>query len=479
MPGGHWWAEPRTELAVVLWLAAVLFFSHLAGNGLPNYDDAYYAQKAKEILHSGDWLTLTHNRQPRFDNPPFFMWLVAISFAVFGVSDLAARLPSALLGVATVALTWSFGRRLAGDGAGFLSASVLATTLLFARYARRAMTDVTLTFFVCLALYALVRALGNERRWFLVGGVALGVAVLTKSVLGLFPLAITVLYLLGTRRAAVLRDAWFLAGAALAVVVGGSWYLYEYALFGAPFVKVHFAWLIVERAVGLEPQPWTAHLSYFKELGVNYWPWLPVLVWGAVEWVRSREKQTEARGLPLLWMATMLVGLSVPQSRVVWYMLPAFPAAALVCGITLDRRLGERGRRAAVAGVAALAGVALAAIYLAPIELTPPRETDVRALAPVVKFYGDRGATVIAYRQVYHRLNNALLFYSDHVAWPSYESPAELAAAMSGPGLVLCVLGRAELPAVQRDVPGLVVWLGTDHLALVANRAALGTEPTR
>ncbi|MFQ5778044.1 MAG: ArnT family glycosyltransferase [Terriglobia bacterium] len=463
-------AQPRFHLAFIVLFAAIVIFSQLAGNGLPNYDDCYYAQKAKEILQTGDWWTLHLDHQPRFDNPPLFMWLLALSYQLFGVGDSAARFPSALLGVATIVLVYFFARRLFGPWAGFFSAFVLSTSLLFLRYARRAMVDVTLSFFVCAALFALVLALEKSRRYFLLWGLCIGLGILTKSVLGLSPLAITVLYLLLTRRGKLFLNGYFLLGSSMILLLGGSWYFHQSLTHGQDFLDVHFRWLIFERAFQLEPQPWTAHLSYVKELATSYWPWLPLFLLGTVRLLRQGEKKVPHASLLVLWPLLILVTMSLLQTRVIWYVLPIFPAMAMISGHALHTLLPERRRLLFVKGAVAVALAALIAFNATPLELSPPRETDVRALAPSVKHWADNGARVVAFRLVYHQFNNALLFYSDHAADPIFQSYPELAKALDAPALVLCVLAVSELEGVEQNVPGVYLIRKADKLALIANR---------
>ena len=466
----HLFANPRFHLALVTLLAITLMFSQLADNGLPNYDDCYYAQKAKEILQTGDWITLHYNGEPRSDNPPLYMWFVAFSYKIFGISEYAARFPSALLGVATVVLVYFFARWLFGFWAGFFSAFVLTTTLLFVRYARRAMVDTTLSFFVCLALFALVLALQKDRRYFLLWGASISLAILTKSVLGLFPLVITVIYLLTAKRIKLFLNPYFLLGLLTILLLGGSWYLHQYLTLGQQFIHVHFRWLILQRAFFLKPEPWYAQLSYFKQLAFHYWPWLPLLVFGMARWARRAGRKDENTYLLVLWVGTILLALSLQQSRIGWYMLPIFPAAAIICGATLQELLREQGKLIFTKTCGVLAIVAFLAINATPLQLSPPRETDVRVLAPYVKHFASRGARVTAFRQVPHRLNNVLLFYSDRAAFPIYEGYPELAQALGEPALVLCIVDRSDLETVVESVPGIYVLRKTDRLALISNQ---------
>ena len=140
-------SDPNFHLFILLLFAFILYFSKLGGNGLWG-DDSFYAQKAKEILSTGSWFTMHFDGNPNFDNPPFFIWLLAGSFSLFGVNDFGALFPSALFGVLSVGLMYTMTKRLYDSWTAFIAVTVLATTLPFMRYARHAMMDVTLTFFV-------------------------------------------------------------------------------------------------------------------------------------------------------------------------------------------------------------------------------------------------------------------------------------------------------------------------------------------
>src|SRR5262245_59637955 len=107
-------SDARTQFIIVLALSITIIISKLGGNGLANYDDCFYAQKAKEILHTGEWMTMHFNNQPAWENPPLFIWFIALSYKLFGVNEFAAKFPSALFGVATVCLLYVIGRKFYG-----------------------------------------------------------------------------------------------------------------------------------------------------------------------------------------------------------------------------------------------------------------------------------------------------------------------------------------------------------------------------
>jgi 4-amino-4-deoxy-L-arabinose transferase-like glycosyltransferase len=456
-------------LLAVVFLGAVLIFSKLGGRGIANYDDCFYAQKAKEILSSGSWMTMTHAGVPSFENPPGFIWLQALSYLLFGVGDFSAVFPSALFGVLTVVLVYFYSRELTGPGAAWPSAFVMATTFFFLKYARHAMIDVTLTFFSALALYAAVLAVRKDRRWFLLWGASTAFCVLMKSVLGFFPPLITVVFLIATRRSRTLIDPWFLAGSAIAIVAGCSWYLHEYLAFGSDFTRLHFSWLIVQRGFEGGGDPWHSHLSYLADIAATYWPWLPVFAWGAWRLVAAARKGDEAALLLLVWPALIVGVMSLMQTRASWYIMPAYAAFAMTCGAAIDSWMGDRLKKLAPRTIAIFAVAAGLVINFTPIELSSERELDARTLAPVLRERAGAGAKLVGYNFDFHSVNNALLFYSDHAARPVYSDPGELADAMSEPSPVVCVLYARHLPDVLPLLPGASVLAESGSLALVTN----------
>lgn len=450
-------------------LGAVLIFSKLGGRGLANYDDCFYAQKAKEVLSSGSWMTLYHGGLPSFENPPGFIWLQALSYLVLGVGDFSAIFPSALFGVLTIALVWFFARELFGEGAAGPSALVMATTMFFVKYARHAMIDVTLTFFTTLALLAAVLAVRRDRRWFLAWGAAAGFCVLMKSVLGFWAPLITVVFLLATGRARLILDRFFLAGSALVFAIGGAWYVHQYLGFGETFTRLHFGWLIVQRGFQPGAAPWHSHLSYVVDLVTTYWPWLPAAAAGAWSLAGPARRRDEAALLLLLWPAAVFGVMSLMQTRSSWYVMPAYAALAMISGRAIDGRMSARARRVLPAATAGLAVAAALVIALSPLELSAERERDVRALAPIVRDRAGAGATIVGYGFDYHSVNNALLFYGDHAARPVYDDPADLAAAMAAPGPVLCVLYTSRAEELTGALPGSSVVAEAGALTLISN----------
>ena len=155
------------------------------------------------MVEQGDWITPHYNYEYRFQKPVFFYWMVAVAYSVAGVSETAARFPSALAGLALALMTWAIGRRWVGASAGVVGGAIVATSFGYFTIAHASLPDLPLAAFITLATWALfeagVPALDataapsargtaaaapddrTRRWWMLLAGLAIGFGMLTKG----------------------------------------------------------------------------------------------------------------------------------------------------------------------------------------------------------------------------------------------------------------------------------------------------------
>ncbi|HSB33796.1 MAG TPA: glycosyltransferase family 39 protein, partial [Nitrospirota bacterium] len=132
-------------------LCLVVFFYQLGSHPLWDVDEGLHASTSKDMVLSGDWVTTRVNGQNFYDKTVLYNWFAAVSFLLFGFTELAARLPAALLGLGTVLVTYELGRRMFGSGAGLLGGAVLATSPEFIVLSRAVVHDISLAFFITLS----------------------------------------------------------------------------------------------------------------------------------------------------------------------------------------------------------------------------------------------------------------------------------------------------------------------------------------
>lgn len=343
----------RLWLALLLLGTALLSFWSLGSLPLVDVDEPVYGQVGKEMASAGlvGWLTPHYGGLPWFDKPPLFYWLTALSMRLFGVSEFAARFPSALLAVALVAVTYALARRAypqtprAALWAGF----ALATSVQFFLLARAAVTDMTLALTLTSALPALYAwTLTGRGRWIALAGVMTGLAALTKGPVALVLIGVqTIAYLCLTRQTKRLLSPALWGGFALCLVVALPWFLAMIHLHGKLFIAGFLEANNVTRYLQAEHKETSPVWFFLPVLLGGFFPWslaLPgalILAWrqGREAW-RARLADNPALFLGV-WVALVFVFFSASQSKLITYIFPLYPAAAVLVGDWLANYTGK------------------------------------------------------------------------------------------------------------------------------------------
>jgi 4-amino-4-deoxy-L-arabinose transferase-like glycosyltransferase len=410
-------ASPRLR-ATVIAVAAIVLLSGLGSVDASAPDEPRYLQVAEEMRsmeHGAGGLLLLHlNGEVYTQKPPLYYWLAALfGLPTHRVTELAARLPSALAGIAVIWSVLYLGSRLFGGFTGVLGAALLLSVFEFGHLARRVQLDVLLTLFETGALVAfwwLDRRIGS-RRWHLtlMHG-ALGLALLTKGPVGLLiPFLVILAYLLWEGRAREITRLFLSWRLLLSLGPALCWIAAALALaptgFAADAVGTNLIGRFFEGTSHARPVYY-----YLYQFPLDFMPWTllwPIAymvgrrqVFAAAEAVRDPETQRAWRFL-LSWVAVSLVFFTVSSGKRGLYLLPAFPAMALICADSLVRTLSGRARlpRPLIAGAALVAlllvGVALEAVLAgltgSGIALPDPMLAAVRS--PLLASFG---LTVIA-----------------------------------------------------------------------------------
>lgn len=380
-------------LLVLVCLAA--FWWRLGAIGLIDPDEPFYAQSAREMVASGDWLTPQIYGAPQFEKPILYYWLVAASFKVLGESEFAGRLPTAIFATALVLMAWGWASRLFGPRAGFLGALILATGLEFSVMSRLMLTDVPLAFFLAGSLFSYWSALSSRKPFWLVAHfICSALAVLTKGPIGsIIPLLAVLAFSICTRTAPLLRGRGFWIGLGAYALIVAPWYAVMFAWHGRQFWREFFVrdnWL---RLIVAE-HPANNHFYYYIGLLlIGSIPWLPVI---AATMRRLWNDARNDRRLAFLcsWLLSSLLFLTVAQSKLPSYAFFLFVPLSLLAGVTLDSlcRLGFRdtGEKWLILATAALQLVAALAAPIAqparPFQLPAVLTAACLAVAAVFLF---------------------------------------------------------------------------------------------
>lgn len=380
------WRDRRWHAGGLAVMALLVLFAKLHQGDLGGYDDAVYAHEGKRMLASGEWWSVTLNGQHDFDKPPMFIWLEALSMWFWGVSDFAARFPAALLGLGSLLLVYLLARELSVRyWVPVWAMMILLSTHAYMRFAMRAMTDVPFTFFFLLALYAYLKGC-RRPQYFLLCGLALAAGILTRSFLGLIPLGILAGHLLFTRRLAILRSKYFVTGISFGVLLPLCWFASQVSLHGSEFLFRHFSFTVENLPLAQGKGSFRflgGMLTYPRLVFEAYWPWLPLMLLGLVSQFRKIRTDRDAAAIfLLLWVGAVIVPFSVATYKWLRYILPVFPAFAILAAISIDSLVGAR--RASVLKCAYIVlAITMAAMWVNPKYRHRPEE--LRRLAPIAE----------------------------------------------------------------------------------------------
>jgi len=373
------------DLAVLLVLFGLSLFLFLGHLPLLEPDEGRYAEIPREMLQRGDFVTPHLNYLKYFEKPPLHYWQNAVSLSLFGTTEFAARFPSACLALGTVLLMYLTGRKLFGRREGFYGASVLGASLSFLVLGRMNSIDMTLTFHMTAALSFFLLAVqeGEKRKslYYHLFYVFSALTVLAKGLIGIvLPGGIIFSYLLLTRNWRLLREMRIWTGIPLFLAVCAPWFLFvslknpEFPRFF--FIHEHFQRFLTKVHGRYEPA----------------WFFIPVLLGGMLPWsfffagtVRDLVRHRDRRQLfLLLWAGVIFVFFSASSSKLIPYILPVFPAIALLVGVSLSKSLDTHDRltRLQFLSAALFLSIAGAGIILYPLLSAKTRISFADALLP-------------------------------------------------------------------------------------------------
>ncbi len=328
----------QIEKNSLLIIAGVVLFTIMFGIGsvpLLDPDEPVYAETAREMLQTGDFLSPRIFGNYWYDKPPMYYWLVALAQAVFGDSEFAARFPAALMACATVVMVYVSTTKQFNERAGFWAALILTSCVQFFYMGKAAVTDTTLLFFMTGALLSFV----HKRYWLMY--VCMALATVTKGPIGLvFPGAIIFLYLLiGGQLREILRMH-VIRGLLLYFLIAAPWYYAMYTVHGAEFIETFLGFHNVTRFTSPEHADRVTFWYYFPVVILGMFPWTGLLL-QSIKASICDSRIDDMRQLTFfhVWWGFVFLFFTVCQTKLVSYILPLFPALAVIIGWNISRML--------------------------------------------------------------------------------------------------------------------------------------------
>ena len=377
-----------TRVSLLVLLCVLTFFVGLGRPAITDSDEAFYAEAAREMVAGGDWVTPHYNGQFRFEKPVLYYWLAALGFLGAGVSELAARVPSALAGLLLVLTTAACARRWYDEGTGLLAGAITATSFGYVAVARQALPDLLLAGFITLGIWAGLVALvaprppgpdPHRRRWLVVAGAALAGGMLTKGPVILAMAALVVgplaLWRCWSERAShphgfqALLTRLTLDVSLLALVcllLAAPWFVVMTLTHGVAYLDRFFIGENVQRFATSrynDPRPFW---YYVPIVVAGLAPWSPLMGvwWHPIRRVAQRARRLHSVEVWLaIWALAPLLFYSVSVGKQPRYILPILPPLAVLLARGISRRIAalrshqeNRSRDRLLAGAGALSG---------------------------------------------------------------------------------------------------------------------------
>ena len=335
-PGFFSPSQERTRLLVLLVGSLLLFGAGIGKRSLWNPNEPVYGEGTREMMVRGNYYLPTVNGIIYSDKPVFYFWtMLAGCLLTGGLSVAGLRLPSVIAGVLSVLLIYRLGRQIFGIRAGFLAAICLASTVMFWWHSQYIQMDQLLSFLVLASLAACFAAkemVGPNRAGLLaISGALMGLAFLTKGPVGLLlPAAVLAVYLLLVGDGIWIFRKGVLWMVAAFLLFAAPWYV-SLALTGHREVLADF---FIRHNLERATDPFNHRQPFWyygPRLLSDLFPWslfLPVAVLAPVR----NEMERRGRLFARIWLAMVLLLFSVVGSKRGVYLLPLYPAAALLLG---------------------------------------------------------------------------------------------------------------------------------------------------
>jgi 4-amino-4-deoxy-L-arabinose transferase-like glycosyltransferase len=373
---------------IVAALGGLIFFYNLGAYGLWEPDEARYAEIAREMIVTHNFVVPHLNYVAYVEKPPLLYWLTAASMRVLGVNQFAARLPNALAAILGLFATFFFTFKVFDRRRALMAGVILATSGLYAVMAQVLTTDMLLTAAITVAIFALYLHWREGGRWCWVMYVAVALGILTKGpVAAAIPLIVGLVFLWWERDfKGWVRRFHLIGGIILVLVLATPW-------FAALSLKVpgYFDFYFIGENIRRFLQPGYSHTE-----PIYYY--VPVILLGALPWtltvplIRWRQlSPNPARRFCLIAVGVVFVFFSLAHAKLSPYIMPALPPLAVVLADGLMRFDEESGfssarsilspdiRRLAIIGaVVGIAGVATLEVSLHAADFRTPYVMQVR-----------------------------------------------------------------------------------------------------
>jgi len=343
-----------TLLAIIA--GSLFFLPFLGGVHLFDWDEVNFAEIAREMIATNNYLQVQINYQPFFEKPPLFFWLQVISMKIFGVNEFAARLPNSITGILTLIVLFRIGTLLFNRRFGFLWALTYFGSLLPHFYFRSGIIDPPFNLMIFLGLYYLIKykwkrdnlnfsALNRSGdRYLLIGGLLIGLAILTKGPVAFLLVFLTVIvYWVTVKFRLFISIPKFIVYSIYAAGVMLVWFGIEYIINGPEFIVEFIVYQI--RLFSTADAGHGGFPGYhLVVLMLGCFPASIFAIRAFYKMKTEKDHQKDFRKWMIILFWVILVLFSLVQSKIVHYSSLAYFPITFLGALTIDQILDKKIR---------------------------------------------------------------------------------------------------------------------------------------
>lgn len=357
----------KWSLVIVAFIATITFFWRLGSIGLVDETEPLFAEAARQMIETGNWVTPYFNGETRFDKPPLVYWLMAVGYQVLGVNEWAVRLPSALSAMGLTLFLFLVMERLGVSPmtsspsvqqkwSSLIAGVTLALTPEFIIWARVGVSDLLLTGCMGAALLCFfVGYVESEKEedkpffslnvpsgWYISFYVLIALAVLAKGPVGLvLPGLIIITFLLYQGKLwSVLREMRVISGTIIFLIITIPWHILIVIENGEDYIASFFGYHNVERFTSVVNEHGAPWYFYFLVVLIGFAPlsvYLPSAIAQLQVWRRrfwTHQSRNQQLGLfAFFWFTVIFVFFTIAVTKLPSYVIPLLPAAAILVGL--------------------------------------------------------------------------------------------------------------------------------------------------
>ncbi len=335
-------------------------FYNLGFKEIQMWDEALYAVRAKAIYHFNCWLDQTNYAVGGLyssSHPPLFIWLTALLYKFFTINEFTSRFFSALFSSLSIILTYLLIKKFLNQKSALLSIPFLGSIYLFNFYSRQGQLDITYIFFITLSIYFYLEFLNNKRgKYILISGVAFGLALMTKIIVGFFTIiTISIFLLIEILRKNVKFIEALLQITAITLmglILALPWHIFMLKIHGENFINTFLKFHIIERlSEGVEGNiPELGYLYILNQLIVQFPPVILVF-FDLFETLKKFKIADSKRLLLQSWFWTTFLITSISKTKIPTYALPSFIPAVIISSVYIVEITEQRKNSFALSSV--------------------------------------------------------------------------------------------------------------------------------